>query len=333
MTGARVHLSERQARDLCMAALRGAGLDEEEAGMVADHVVDAALCGYEYSGLPKILFMVAHPRFRQPRRPFRIAHETPVSARIDGGNCNGMVGARRAVQIAIDKALDHGFALVGMTSSWMSGRSAYYTELAARRGLVCMLAISSNQSVAPPGGAEGVIGTNPVSFAFPTGAEPFVVDVSTSAMAGTELKFMARRGETLAEGVAVDADGNPTLDPAAAKWILPLAGHKGFALAMAMQSMGVLAGSPQDEQGAYGYLFVAFRPDLLMPAEAYRRDMDAMLAKVKSVRRRPGVAEIRLPSEKSWATRARLRRDGIEIDRSVFDALSALADGAPPPAI
>lgn len=321
---ARIRLSEAEARTLSVDSLRRCGYDQEEAAIVADHVVDAALCGYEYSGLPKLLVLFNHPRLKAPRRRFRIVHETPVSARIDGGNSNGMIGAYHAARVTISKAKENGFAVVGLHSSWMSGRSAYYTELAAREGLICMLAISSNPSVAPPGAATGVIGTNPVSFAFPTGSAPFVIDVSTSAMAGTELGFKARRNEEIAEGMAIDIDGKPTRDPRRAKWLLPLAGHKGFALAMAMQSMGILAGSQADEQKAFGYLFLAFKPDLLMPIDEYRRDIDTMLAKVRAVRRLPGVERIRLPSENSFAARERLRTSGIEIDREVYDALLAV---------
>src|SRR5437667_767073 len=91
MSSDRIHLSVDEARGLGEGALRGLGYDAEEARIIADHVIDAALCGYEYSGLAKILNIPEHRRFQLPRRPMRIVHETPVSALYDGGNNVGMV--------------------------------------------------------------------------------------------------------------------------------------------------------------------------------------------------------------------------------------------------
>ena len=326
----RVHLTAEEGQQLGEETLRRAGYDAEEARIIAAHVMDAALCGYEYSGLPKILNVVEHPRLKLPRRKIRILHETPISARMDGGNSNGMIGAYRATEVAIAKALEHGISVVGMNSTWMSGRSAHYTEMAARKGLVCMHSVSTFHHVAPPGAAAGSTGTNPISFAFPTQAEPFVIDMGSSAFMGTDLAFRQRRREQIPEGVALDKDGKPTRDPLLAKYLLTLAGHKGFALALAMQSLGVLAGSATDDQKVYGYFFVTFKPDLLMSLDEYKRDMSAMLAQVKAVKKQPGVDNIRLPSENSFKTRARLKKEGIEIDRKIYDALKAVPAGKLP---
>ena len=325
----RVRLSVAEAQALGEETLRRRGYDAEEARIITDHCLDAGLCGYEYSGLPKILNVVEHASLGKPRRRIRPVHETPVSAQVDGGNNNGMVAAFRAIDIAIAKALASGFSVVGLNHSWVTGRGAYYTERAARQGLICMHTVASYHHVAPPGAAAGATGTNPISCAFPTQGDPFIMDMGTSAFMGTDLLFRQRRRETLPEGVALDQDGKPTRDPLAAVWLLTLAGHKGFALAMAMQSLGVLAGSATDERH-YGYLFITFRPDLLMPLEQYKRDMSAMLARVKAVKKQPGVSDIRLPSENSFASRRRLMESGIEIDRQIYEALKAAPAGTLP---
>src|SRR5262249_12002763 len=148
-------------------ALHGIGYDDEEAWIIADHVIDAALCGYEYSGLAKLLNIPEHRRFRRPRRKMRILHETPVSALYDGGNNVGMVAMYHAAKAAIDKAEAHGISLIGVTDSWMSGRSAYFVEMIAKAGLVAIHTASSGGSVAPFGGAKPALGTNPIAFAFP----------------------------------------------------------------------------------------------------------------------------------------------------------------------
>ena len=325
----RVRLSVAEARALAEQALARIGYDAEEARIVADHVIDAALCGYEYSGLPKILNVAEDRRLRKPRRPMRVLRETAVSVRYDGGNNNGMVAVYRATQVAIAKAREHGFSLVGVNNSWVSGRGAYYVEMIARAGLIGIHTVSSTRHVAPPGGAVSSIGTNPIAFGFPTTREPLVIDLGTSAFMSSDLQFRERRGELLPEGVAIDAQGRPTRDPAAALLgaLLPFGGYKGFALALAMHALGVLAGSGDDAEKSYGYLIIAIKPDLLVPLEDYRRQLSEAIARIKATPRQAGVEEIRIPSERAFRERARNLREGIVIDRRIYDALLALPDG------
>ena len=322
----RILLGVDEAHALARKALLALGFEDDEASIVADHVVDAALCGYEYSGLPKILNLAEHPGMRQPRRAMRTLHETPVSARLDGGNTNGMLAMLRATDIAIEKAAVSGFGVVGINNIWMSGRSAHYVERVARAGLVGLHTISSRAQVAPPGAARPAIGTNPIAFGFPTEGEPLVIDFGTSAFMFTDLMFRERRGEPLPEGVAIDAGGEPTRDPAAARVgaVLSLGGHKGFALGLAMTALGVLAGSADDPDRA-GYLIIAMRPDLLLPLDHFRRDVTAMVERIKAAPRQSGVDEIRIPSERASREREQRLRDGIVIDRAIYEALQAIA--------
>src|SRR3981081_3872122 len=197
MPSDRVHLSVVEARALGERALRGIGYSDEEARIIADHVIDAALCGYEYSGLAKILNIPEHPRFAQPRRPMRVVHETDVSALYDGGNNNGMIAMYHAANAAIAKAAAHGVSVIGVSDSWMSGRSAYFVEMIAR---------------AAAGAGPPVLRTNPIAFGLPGADGPLVLDMGTSAFMGTDLALRERLGTPLPEGVAIDPDGNPTRD-------------------------------------------------------------------------------------------------------------------------
>ena len=325
-TTARVHLSLTEARALGERAMRGVGYNAGEAWILADHVLDAALCGYEYSGLPKLLNVAEYPRFQAPRRPMRVVKETSVSVLFDGGNQSGMLGMYYATRAAIERADAHGWALVGVSNIWMSGRSAYYVEMAARAGLVAIHTVAAPPSVAPVGGARPALGTNPIAFGFPLDGDPLVIDLGTSAFMGTDLQFRARLGTPLPEGVALDAGGRPTTDAAAARRgaLLPFGGHKGSALALAMHALGVLCG---DTDQRAGYLVIAFKPDLFMPLEDYRRELADEIARIKATPRQDGVEEIRLPGERAYRERARLTREGIEIDRRIHDALIALAGG------
>lgn len=327
MAADRVHLSVGEARTLGERALRGIGYDDEDARIIADHVIDAALCGYEYSGLAKILNLPEHPRFAEPRYKMRVLHETPVSALYDGGNNNGMVAMYHAARAAIGKAAAHGISVIGVTNSWMSGRSAYYVEMIARADLVAIHTAASGPHVAPPGGTKAVLGTNPIAFALPAKSGPLVLDIGTSAFMGTELQLRARLGQELPEGVALGPDGKPTRDAAAARQgaLLPFAGYKGFGLGLIVQAFGLLGGAALFPGSDEGYVFVAWRPDLLVPLADLRREIDALVSRVKAVPRQKGVAEIRIPGEQSARNRRRLMQEGLEIDRLVHERLQALA--------
>jgi L-2-hydroxycarboxylate dehydrogenase (NAD+) len=236
-----------------------------------------------------------------------------------------------AAQKVIAMARGQGMAMVGINNSWMSGRSAYYVDLVARAGLVALHTVSSRAHVAAPGSMGPVTGTNPVAFGFPTLSDPFVIDLGTSAFMGTDLQLRERMGTPLPEGVAMDAEGKITTDPLKVATILPFGGYKGFALSMAMQALGVLAGSGFGDDKIYGYFIMAIDPERMLPAGDFRQHMSDMLATVKAAPRQPGVDEIRLPGERSVRERARLVKAGLEIDRQIYDALLAVPRGTLPP--
>ncbi len=326
MAADRVHLSVADARALSERAMRGIGYEPEEARILADHAIDAALCGYEYSGLPKLLNVADHPRFKAPRSPMRVLKERGVSVLFDGGNQSGMLAMYHATLAVIERAHEHGFALVGVNNIWMSGRSAYYVEMAARAGLIGIHTVAAHAMVAPPGGAKAALGTNPIAFGFPTDGDPLVIDLGTSAFMGTDLQFRERLGLPLPEGVAIDEAGRPTTDAAAARRgaLLPFGSHKGYALALAMHALGVLCGGGADKENT-GYLFIALEPDLFVPLEDYRRALAAEIAAIKATPRQDGVDEIRIPGERGYRERRHREREGLEIDRRIHDALLALA--------
>ena len=322
----RIRLSVGEAREHAERAMRGIGYDEEEARIVADQAIDAALSGYEYSGLAKLLNIPEHRRFKQPRRPISVLRETELSTLYDGGNNVGMLAMYYATRGAIATAAARGIAIVGVTNSWMSGRSAYYVEMIANAGLVGIHTAGSAPSVAPPGGMRAVLGTNPIAFGLPSSQGPVVFDMGTSAFMGTDLAYRERLGTQLPEGVAIDGDGHPTRDPARARRgaLLPFGGYKGFGLALIVQALGLLASSGFGPVQDDGYLFVVFKPDLLVEPDAFKRQVSELIERVKATPRQSGVGEIRIPGERAFRERERSLREGIEIDRVVHQALTAL---------
>jgi LDH2 family malate/lactate/ureidoglycolate dehydrogenase len=329
----RVRMTVAEARALGEAAMRGAGYDNDEARILTDHVLDAALCGYEYSGLPKLLNVVDAPDFRLPRRPVAVLRETGVSAMIDGGNNTGMIAAYRAAEATIERATANGLAIVCLANTWMTGRSAYYCEMIARAGMVVIHTVASPPAVAPFGGARPALGTNPIAFGFPTESDPLVIDMGTAAFMATDLQFRARLGAPIPEGVALGPDGRSTTDASAALRgaLLPFGGpeggYKGFGLALAMDALGALTAAVRPMDAVSGYVFIAFKPDLFLPLDDYRREITRRIAMIKATPRQSGVEEIRIPGERGYITRARLTREGIEIDQKIYNALRRLSEG------
>ena len=274
----------------------------------------------------EILNLPESPNFKLPRRPIRLLRETEISAAFDGGNNVGMLALFHAAEATIRRSVSaHGMALVSVNDAWMSGRSAYYVEMIANAGLVAIHTAASSRLVAPPGGIEAVLGTNPVAIAIPSSRGPIVLDIGTSAFMMTEVLLRERLGEPLPEGVAIGPGGEPTTDAALARRgaLLPFGGYKGFGLALMVQALGVLAGSGSEHPNDYGYLFIAFRPDLIGPADVFERRVTELIERVKATPRQAGVDEIRIPSERAFRARERALREGVEIDRRVFDALVA----------
>ncbi|MFL5281265.1 MAG: Ldh family oxidoreductase [Rhodopila sp.] len=329
----RVRLTVEEARALGEAAMRGAGYDADDAWILTDHVLDAALCGYEYSGLPKLLNVVDAGDFKLERRPISVVRETGPAAVLDGGNNTGMVVAYRASEAVIARAQAHGLAIVSLANTWMTGRSAYYCEMIARAGLVAIHAVASPPAVAPFGGTRPALGTNPIAFGFPTEADPLVIDMGTAAFMATDLQFRARLGTPIPKGVALGPDGKPTTDARAARQgtLLPFGGpeggYKGFGLALAMDALGALTVGLRPADGVSGYLFIAFKPDLFVAAEEYRAEVSRRIAAIKATPLQEGVSEIRIPGERAYRTRAQLLREGIEIDVKIFNALRRLSEG------
>jgi LDH2 family malate/lactate/ureidoglycolate dehydrogenase len=155
-----------------------------------------------------------------------------------------------------------------------------------------------------------------------------IFDIGTASLMWGEVLLAAETGEELPEGVAFDAYGNPTRDGnAAAKGgVSAFGGHKGYGLALAIQALGLLAGAmiPRNQAQDYGFLFLVVDPGAMLPDNGFAQQMSALVKAIQATPRRPGVAEIRIPSQRAFRERERRRAEGILIDQAVIDALQAL---------
>jgi LDH2 family malate/lactate/ureidoglycolate dehydrogenase len=311
--------------------MRAVGHDADDARLIADHLIDCELRGVTYGGLARAVSIAERVlRSGASHTPIRIVKETPVSASIDGGDRIGYVVAHRAMTIAIEKAVAAGIAIVGARNTWYTGMLSYYAEMAAARGLVSLIASNASPWVAPHGGSEGRFGTNPICVGFPSADDPVIWDIGTSAIMHAEVVLAERLGQPLADGVAFDADGRPTRDPAAAldgafaAW----GGHKGSGLGVVVQLLGALAGSPAipPEMAGFGMIVIAILPDLLTSADDFRREVSHYAEAVRSTRPIEGSPPVRMPFDRSRAERRRrLAEDAIDVADEIHSRLSALA--------
>lgn len=310
-----MRLTIDEAHALIRDAMMAIGHDAGDAAAIAEHLMDCELRGLSYGGLARAVTIAERfARLGDRRAPMAIDRETPVSALVRGSDHVGYVVARRAARIAIDKARAMGIAVVAANDTWYTGMLSFYAEMAAREGLVALIASNATPWVAPHGASEGRFGTNPFCIGFPSVGAPVIWDIGVSQIIHAEATLARRLGQELPEGVAYDSEGNPTRDPAAALagafacW----GGHRGSGLGIAVQLLGMMAGSPATppEVAGFGFVMIALRPDLFGPGDAFAARVAAYGDVVRAARPAPGHEGARMPFERSSAERARRLREG-----------------------
>jgi LDH2 family malate/lactate/ureidoglycolate dehydrogenase len=324
-----VRLTVAEAVALGEQALKRVGYSGADARIIVDQLVDNALCGYRFAGLPRILAIAGDEKTARARKPVQVVHETPLSALLDGGNNVGYIVAYRAAQIAIEKAKSGGgMASVGAYNSYYSGRNAYFVERIVREKLVAFHVASAKPRVLPPGAARPALGTNPIAFGFPSDDGPIIVDMGTASLMWGEVMLHEKLGIPLPEGVGFDEKGRPTREAARTLrgGVATFGGHKGYGLSFAVQALGLLAGAAlaRNEVQDYGFLFWVMDPDIMLPGGDFSRRMSELVSRLKSTPRQEGVDEIRIPSERAFRERERRRKEGIVLERTVVEALQSL---------
>lgn len=326
-----IQLSQDDAHTLVVSVLVRYGMPEAHACDVATHLIEATISGYAFAGLPRVPAIVAELIRRGPGGTIRVTDQTSVSATIDGAGVNGYVVSLVAVQKAIEIGSASGIAVVGGFNTWFSGRLAYYVERIAKAGLVAMHAANTAARVAPFGGAERILGTNPLAFAFPCGGEPVVLDIGTSAVTWGETLLRQATNRPLEAGVAVDAEGRDTSDPAEALAgaFLTWGGARGSAIAIAAQMLAILGGSEPvvRDEGLSGFFFLALTPGLLMREEEFVARTAQLRETVRRSRPAAGRNAVRMPGDRSQQARRAVANSKVEVDPAVYQQLLALSRG------
>lgn len=195
----------------------GVGVPENEARICADVLITADKWGIDSHGIGR-LKTIYYDRIRDgiqfPVTNFELLREGPTTAVVDGHHGMGQVIAKKAMDLAIDKARRYGMGMVAVRNSTHFGICGYYLKMAADAGMIGMVGTNARPSIAPTFGVENMLGTNPLTFGFPTDeAFPFLLDCATSVTQRGRIEVYARAGEKIPQGLVIDEQGNSMTDP------------------------------------------------------------------------------------------------------------------------
>jgi LDH2 family malate/lactate/ureidoglycolate dehydrogenase len=327
--------------DFAAAVYASAGVPPEHARLVADTLVQADLWGHQSHGVLRLRWYYERLRngVMQPVTHPELVVDAGAIALIEGNEGIGHVLTVLAAEEAIARAKAHGIGAVGVRNSNHFGTCMYYTLMGARRGCVMLLTSNGGPAMAPWGGMKKIIGTNPWSVATPAGRHPpFVVDMANTGVARGKIYLARQRHEAIPPGWALNARGAPTTDPQEAidGIILPMAGHKGYAIAMMVDVLsGVLTGSGfldavaspyrTAEKSRCGHLMLAIDIERFQPLDEFNARMEDYIAKVKSVPLAQGYDEVFYPGELEAASDERNRREGLSLPEDTLDDLRRIA--------
>lgn len=333
MTASVTRISVEDLSGLVKRALGVLGLDGRQLEQVHDVLLYAELRGRS-QGLQKIIERTVAPSAECGK--IEIVRADGATMRVDGAQNPGMVVSTFASDQAVALAKAHGIGLVGtFNTSTSTGSIGFYAERIASTGMIAIVMAGSAKVMAMAGGIDPVFGTNPIAIAVPTSGAPVTLDMATAAIAWFDLIGASRTGTQIAEGLAVDRDGQPTTDPdvAMAGALTAFGGHKGAGLALMVEMLtGPLMGAgvigDDDTASNRGMAFIAIRPSALVDQNQFDSAVERMCAKIRSGRRAPESDGIALPGDRSRARMERCLETGtVEIETAVLERVRAIAEG------
>ncbi len=270
---------------------------------------------------------------------FEIVRESPALALVDGHNGPGTIVAAKAMRLATDKAKECGIGMVLVRHSSHFGSASYSASQALDSGCIGVSITNAGPEMAPWGGIDAVVGTNPWAVAVPTGSSrdsmPIILDMALTMAGKGMMRWLMRDGRKMPYTWAITKDGRNTDNPAEAMdgTLLPMGDYKGYGFSFITDILtGVLSG------GAYGtvpysnparqdvaHQFIAYDIDWFIDRNEFYRNLQDFISMVKSSRVRPGVEEIWLPGEIEWRREQEKRRNGIPLDPEIYSELRELA--------
>jgi len=319
-------------------------VEPDEARLVAESLVLSNLVGHDSHGVMRVDQYVDHLRNGElvSGAPLTALAELPGLLATDAHLGFGQVQMRRLIERLILKTRAAGIACGTVTNCGHVGRLGEWVETLATEGLASLLSVNDNgvlRCVAPPGGIEPRISTNPIAVGIPTTGDPLVLDISTSSVANGKIRAAYLAGRQCPPGWMQDTSGNPTTDPAARLFeplgaLLPMGGaqgYKGFGLGLvfdmlvAGMSGGYCPPAEPSAKVANNVLLVAWNPERFAGREHFVREAERIIDYVRSATLQPGVDRIRLPGDRSRETRMRRAEHGIPLDDGTWQTLTTLA--------
>ena len=331
------YLTEISAR-----ILQACNTPADDAQKVAQLVVAANARGLDSHGIRRITQYVNQIGTGQikPGAAIDIERQTSTTALLDVNWNFGQLGADRATGMAIDKARDHGIGCAAVHRCVHVGCVGLYTEIAAGQGMVALAACSgaapSGHWVAPWGGREGRIGTNPIAFAAPTNGQPILVDVATSTVSEGKVHLTRDCGEQLPDHWLVDAQGKPSKDPnvlytspaGAIQCLGGMLGYKGYGFAVIAQVLStVLTRSalrhvPEESNN---FWLMAIDIATFMDPDEFRSDLDEFVAYSKSAKPAQGFSQIIMPGELDFQHQQTRTAEGVPVPNEIWQQIEKTA--------
>ena len=325
MESGTIRIAQQSLQSFVEAVFAKAGMPQADAATQAEVLVWANLRGVDSHGvlrIPSYLDMI-DKGMMNPRPRIRTLAETPAVLFIDADRAMGPVVTTFAMNQAIDKARNVGIGWVLMKRNTHQGAMAYYAEMAAREGMVGIAIVCSPPNMAPYGAKSAGLHNSPIAIAVPSGQDqPLVLDMSTSIAAAGKLTLAMDQGVSIPDTWALDADGNPTTDPAEAKVLQPAGGPKGSGLALMFQCLtSQMAANPlllpvlreQESPWCQNSVVAAVDIGLFTELETYGQGVDELVTELKALRRTDGCDEILMPGEPEQRVRDDRDRNGFPI--------------------
>jgi LDH2 family malate/lactate/ureidoglycolate dehydrogenase len=333
------HVKRVPAADLRALGVRilvSAGASVADAEVVAGSLVESNLLGHDSHGIRRLVSYVDSVRSGRidPRAVPKAETTRPGTVVVHGRKAFGQLAALQAVRELGSLAGRHGAGVAAIRDCNHVGRLGEYVSTLADRDLVAVAFGNADPTVAPFGGRERRLGTNPLAWAVPRqhGA-PVVMDWATSGVAEGKLAVARDRGEQVAEGLVLDARGRVTTEPGdfyAGGVLLPFGGHKGYGLSVLIELVGGLLsgtgiGSMPDYRGGFGTVLMAFDIAAFLPAAEFRARTEEFCRRLNRTPLAEGHEEVLVPGELEERTRVERERDGIPFTDTTWDELNALA--------
>lgn len=299
------------------AIFRGTGMTEEDAKVITDALIDAEASGVESHGIIRLKAYV--DRIAQGSisvvPDIRIKGDG-VALQVDGGNGLGQIVMSKAVEKCIKTAKEYGVAALTVSRSNHFGTAAYYANKMAASGCIGFVATNAGSTMAPFGGMETLLGTNPFAVAFPASNQIFCADMATSSVAKGKIRIYEKEGREIPLGWALNVNGEDTqnAEEAIKGILLPMAGYKGYALAMAVDAVcGLLSGAnlsceapsmfQTDQLSNVGHFIVAIDIAHFIPLEEFEKRGQTWFERLKSCKTRSGM-RVKIPGEPENERRA-----------------------------